>query len=184
MKKIVTFFGFILIISCSKDIETEKIGKEYFGDYSYTIDTIGETENYLLKSYEINVWTAHTEYFKGISFKNENSVIYKLNVSSDLSPQIINDSLGLVNGDFHLTRNNGCWINKYKYDSYKPLYNENNERINPFGVDTSNLKRGIYFLKNGKLYLVQDIDEIGFYYLTKHSRGIEKMISIDELIKQ
>ncbi|MDO6803990.1 hypothetical protein Q4595_16205 [Wenyingzhuangia sp. 1_MG-2023] len=183
MKNIIIIFYSLLIISCSEKIQIEKIRKEYFGNYSHEIKTIGETDKYLLNSYEINIWATHTEYFKGIILKNEQSIIYKLRINDNLEPQIINDSLALVNNEYHLTKNEGCWIERYE-NGYKPIYNENHERINTFEIDTSKLKKGIYFLENGKISLVKKMNKIGFYYFTKHSRGIEKMLSIEELIKQ
>lgn len=183
MKLIIIFFISISFISCSKKIEVEKIGKDYFGDFSYSIDTIGENNKYLLNSYEINIWAAHTEYFNGIIQKRRPSVIYKLKIQNNLQPRIINDSLALVNDEFYLTKDNGCWIERYKFDSHRPIYDSNNEIIKRFKNQTERLNKGIYFLKNGNLVKVKEIDKIGIYFLTKHSRGVEHMISMNELIE-
>jgi hypothetical protein len=184
MKKAIIILQLILTTSCTETIQVEKIGEEYFGDYSYSIDTIGETDEYILKSYEIYVWAAHTEYFKGFIKKSNKKTIYKLKIHDDLQPRIINDSLALVNSDFYVTKDKDCWIEKYTFDSYKLIYSLENDKVKPYINQTEKLKKGVYFLENGKLNKVEKMNKIGLYFLTKHSRGIEKLMSFDELIKQ
>jgi len=153
-----------------------------FGDYSCIVDTIGETKDYLLISYQINSSVTHTERFNGITPKNDTSVTYKLKMNNGLFPSIINDSLAIVSSEYYLIENEGCWIEKISNNSYKPIQNENGESINLFGIETEKLKKGIYFYEKDKLILVDNISNNGYYYLTKYSIGIEEMISIDKLI--
>ncbi|NQX82243.1 MAG: hypothetical protein HRT66_09660 [Flavobacteriaceae bacterium] len=110
-----------------------------------------------------------------------------MKINNNLYPRIVNDSLALVNSDFSLTKSQFCWVEKFYIEGEgyitKPIYNKNGKIKSPFDIETSNLKKGIYKYKAQNLTLVDDIDEVGFYYLTKHCRGIEKMISIDDMVK-
>ena len=75
MKNLFVILITILCVSCSSEIEIEKIDISYFGKYTVLIDKLGETENYILNNYQISIWAAHTEYLTGIVPKGNDTVI-------------------------------------------------------------------------------------------------------------